>query len=99
MTVHIKCVEARNTPFGYGWETAGQVLPVEDHDQARQLLRIPGFSEVAPEQHGRHEAPVTEPEPETDGDETDGDDSDSDSGDGDGAAKKPARGRSKAVTE
>lgn len=49
-----------NAP-GYSWTEPGQAVEVDD-DMAVELLRIPGFSEVAPEAASA----VTEPAPEPD---------------------------------
>lgn len=56
MSVFIEAAEPRNTPYeGLTWTEGGQVLEVEDHAVAEELLRIEGFSEVHPDAvRGRH---------------------------------------------
>jgi hypothetical protein len=50
VTVHIKSdVAGASAPGGLRWDNAGDVVEVEDHQVARELLAIPGFTEHVPD--------------------------------------------------
>lgn len=72
MPKHVRSEQAARGPHDLVWDAPGAVVPVHDEQVARDLLRQPGFTEVDPAQHGRHEAPETpaaavDPDVEDDG--------------------------------
>lgn len=91
MTVHIQSDKPCNTSLGYSWPAADDVIAVDDHGHAQELLAIPGFHEVHPSAlPGKHEAPDAADDSDDEGGEAASDD----------AAKPTAKGaRGKAVTE
>jgi hypothetical protein len=85
MTVHIQSDKAARGPHDIVWDAPGSVASVDDHKIAREILLQPGFTEVVPAAHGKHEAPDPAPAAEDEGD--------------DAEAKKTTRARKTPVAE